>query len=74
MYLDDLDKLTFTGREEIELLSLIEKRAALMRPTFATLNMGAKTFQEAMHHDRGVAVVNRLMEFSEVVKFKEQRK
>jgi len=69
VFFDDLGKLKLTDRAEAELFGVIERRCSLKLPIIATTNDTGETLCSRMTDNRGAALVRRLREFCEVIKF-----
>jgi DNA replication protein DnaC len=69
IYFDDLGKLKLTERAEAELFGLIERRCANGCPIIATTNDTGETLSSRMTDNRGEAMVRRLREFCETIRF-----
>lgn len=73
LVIDDLGQEHVSGsqRDRVEswILTLIDKRCQKQHPTLVSTNLGAKQYHAKYGYDRGAAIVRRLVESSEVVRF-----
>ena len=70
VFFDDIDKMKLTERVETELFGLIEKRISHCLPVIVTTQLqGQQLAGKFSDSARGEAIVRRLREFCEVVKF-----
>jgi DNA replication protein DnaC len=69
VFFDDLGKLKFTERAEVELFGLIERRCANKKPIIATTNDSGDSLAARMTDNRGPAMIRRLREFCQIIDF-----
>lgn len=69
LFLDDVFKAKLTESFEQAIFAIIENRQAFGRPILATTNDTGDTLKSRMSADRGDALIARLKEMCEVVKF-----
>lgn len=75
LYIDDALKQKLTEWQECFLLGILERRSRERRPLILTMNTTGKQLQERMtetgREDRFLPLVNRLMEFNDIIMFTE---
>lgn len=67
LFIDDIGKEKYTERVESEFYDLVEDRTSHLLPILWTANATGEKLIQMMGDDRGVPIVRRLREFSEVI-------
>jgi hypothetical protein len=67
VFIDDIGKEKYTDRVESEFYDLIEHRTSHLLPILWTANATGQQLEQMMGPDRGVPIVRRLREFTEII-------
>jgi DNA replication protein DnaC len=67
LFIDDIGKEKYTERVESEFYDLVEHRTSHLSPILWTANATGQELEQMMGEDRGVPVVRRLREFTEII-------
>lgn len=69
LFLDDIEKMKFTERPEVELFRIIDHRSKWWLPTIITTNATGAGLEAKMTENRGAPLVRRLREFCTIINF-----
>lgn len=67
LFIDDIGKEKYTERVESEFYDLVEYRTSNLRPILWTTNANGAQLEQMMAEDRGIPIVRRLREFTEII-------
>lgn len=67
LFIDDIGKEKYTERVESEFYDLVEHRTSHLLPILWTTNATGEQLEQMMGEDRGVPIIRRLREFTEVI-------
>jgi len=69
LYFDDVSKIRFSERTELEFHAVLDARAGKELPTFFTSELSVDVFGERISEDNRAGIVRRIKEFCKPVRF-----